>query len=254
MTTRHDGSNGAALAARECLPRTLRALSTPRRRAVVAEVLGWDAPLSVDRLASRLADRLDASERDLAVSLRHVTVPELRSAALVTVDDGARTVALGSNPDVRDGSLTRSLLASVDGAAWTGLDALHRDPVRPATLAWLEAAGPALGTDELAARLAARPSAPASRSSPAPADELALRHRHLPRLDDVGLLAHDADERRVSDDTAPWVGLAALVDAVRGASPGAIHPSLAHDDGRAPDGTGSAAGRTAGPDAEPPDG
>jgi hypothetical protein len=254
MTTRRDGTNGAALEACECSPRTLRALSTPRRRAVVAEVLGRDAPVAVDRLASRLADRLDAPERDLAVSLRHADLPALGSADLVAVDDGRETVGVGvgSSPDVRDGPLTRSLLAAVDGAAWTALDALHRARVRPAALAWLDAAGPTLTTDELVARLDVRPAETASGSGPAPVDELALRHQHLPRLDDVGLLAHDAGEGAVADDTAQWVELSSLVDAVRRASAGPIHPSLATQGDRPPDGVGPTPLRPAGTDADPP--
>jgi hypothetical protein len=237
MPTRRDESNEAALEACDCAPRTLRALSARRSRAVMAALLEGEAPLAVDRLASRLADRLDGDPRELAVSLRHVDLPDLEGADLVTVREaGDLRVALGDNPDVADGPLAAELLAAVDAETWNALDVLHRDPVRPATLAWLDADGPRLSVDELVERLASAPPGPGPAFTPASIDELALRHQHLPRLDDVGLVAYDAASTTVSGEVEPWLPLPSVIEAVRQSTAGRRHRSLATDGGRPRDG------------------
>jgi DNA-binding transcriptional ArsR family regulator len=213
MTTesRSGSRDAATLDACACSPRTIRVLEDPDRRAIVSALVDRDAPAPVDDLSARVAVS-DADEADVAISLRHTHLPKLRNAGLVT-DAHRHAVELSQHPDVRDGPLTADLLASVGQEVWTALDALHRDPVRPAALAQLHPAGSALTVGELARRL----DAPKAAGDGSDGTELALRRVHAPRLDAVGLVRYDAGTDEVAYGADRWFPLSGLVEVLRSA-------------------------------------
>lgn len=206
-----------------CSAATVRVLVAPLRRVVLCALLTSGAS-SVDELTALVATTTMNSVPDgldsVGVALKHVHLPKLASAGLVSVDwtDGSLTV--GSHPDIREGTLTPQLLGTVEQALWTAVAAVNRDPRRPAVLELVARTPSTLTLTDLTERLTGASARTTARAATArltiTRDHLAaaLHHVHLPALDEVGLLAYDPSTHTVSSPTAPVVELPALVDAL----------------------------------------
>lgn len=186
----------------------VESITDVQRRRILDDLLDRSSPLALDDLAERLAaaERADESEsgddaeEDVAahrVVLVHGHLPALEAADLVEWDRDAGTVTATDHPALRDPGLRRILDGAYDGMddvldsltveeRWTALsvlDELDDDPTPRRTLA-REVAGRGFSCDP----------------SPDEVEETlaALHHRHLPKLDDAGLLEYDLDEGTVT--------------------------------------------------------
>lgn len=208
---------------------TFDALSNARRRATLAVLTARDA-CSIETLATHVTAREQAVDvEDVSEDQRHTVettlfhchLPKLEEFGLVESTDDQITLT-DDAPDVEAMGLL-----DVPEEADDLFDALASDQ-RRAMLAVLAAAGE-LTVDDLAATVTdddvAGPDAefPAADSSRM---EILLHHRHLPKLDAVGLVDYDHDSGVVEFDGHPllrdvWVD----PDAVPHSKPGPM-PSL----------------------------
>jgi len=187
----------------------LAALADERRRTTLSELLDARGRTSIDVLATRVAAAeadvpvLDTERhRDVAVNLRHRHLPKLDDAGLIDLGDG------GVVATDRAERIDRVLAAVEDVASPdAALEALA-DSRRRSVVASLDGADGTIPLDVLTARVAA--------GSDDDRDGIAidLHHRHLPKLDDAGLVAYDAEERRVEGTVRVPVGVGAFVAAL----------------------------------------
>jgi hypothetical protein len=194
----------------------------PLRRVVLCALL-TRGESSVGELTTLVATTtMNAVPDDLdsvGVALKHVHLPKLASAGLVSIDWNDGRLTVGSHPDVREGTLTPQLLATATQALWTAVDAVNRDSRRPAVLELVARAPSPLSLADLTERLTGTPARTAARAAVARLTETrdhlatALHHVHLPALDEAGLVAYDPSTHTVSPAATPVVELSALVAA-----------------------------------------
>ncbi len=173
----------------------LSALADGRRQIALAQLLTARGRTPVDVLAVRVAaveagvspvDVHDDRHGDVAVDLRHRHLPTLDEAGLIDLADG------GAVATDRADQFQQILEAVEDAdAPDAALDALA-DRRRRSALEYAARVEEPIGLDTLADCIAQSDDDP---------DDVAidLHHRHLPKLDDAGFLAYDADDRRVDD-------------------------------------------------------
>ncbi|MFC6728338.1 hypothetical protein ACFQDG_06755, partial [Natronoarchaeum mannanilyticum] len=143
----------------------------------VAAVEAGVSPIDVD------ADR----HGDVAIDLHHRHLPKLDDVGLIDLTDGG---AAATDRAAR----FELVLEAVEGAADpdAALSALA-DRRRRSVLEHVARVDEPIGLDALAERIVAQ--------SDDARDDVALdlHHHHLPKLDDAGFLAYDAEDRRVDD-------------------------------------------------------
>ena len=170
----------------------LQSLADHRRRAALTQLLAARGSTPVDILATRVAAAEtggkpvdDEHRRDVALDLRHVHLPHLDAVGLIDLsDDGAIATE-------RAARFERAL-GLADGVADpdAAIDALA-DHRRRAVLRHAAGNDGAIDLDTLATRIAAESGVDRDAAA------LELHHCHLPKLDDAGFLAYDADDHRV---------------------------------------------------------
>lgn len=142
----------------------------------------------------------DASEevRRIRVRLRHVDLPKLEAAGLVSWDRTDGVVTRNDHPFYESAQYHRI----VDGDDDTQEPTVP-DPVserRRVVLSVLECRAEPVARDELAREVAAR-EADGEPSTEAVADlRVALHHLHLPKLEAAGLIEYDADDGTATAD------------------------------------------------------
>lgn len=173
----------------------LHAFATHRRRLVLATLLDADGPLSLPTLARRVAAREETDPADVTLSLPHVELPVLEGAGLV-VD---REVGIEATDRLRSSERCRALRWVLDRA---GRDAAHSPAAVDATLALLAdpisrtvleqlATHEQLTVDELARAVVVERPLTLVTPPRIQVAALELRHNHLPKLLDVGVVERD---------------------------------------------------------------
>lgn len=158
------------------------------------------------------------TRRDARTALSHVHLPKLEDAGLVSGDWSDDPVSLGHHPDIRDGSLTTSLLETVEQEVWGAIAAAHSTRRRHEVFAQLARSGPTLTLDQLAEALTASSTQSADQPSTDGdrREQVAVRLHHLtlPKLDDAGLVSYDPSRHEVEYVGGRWFDLAELADAL----------------------------------------
>ena len=200
-------------------------LASSQRRALLASLLAR-APASATRreLATHLAARSqdkprervsDAEREQAATRLHHVHLPKLEAAELIERDADRDETALGDHPAFEDDGVT-DVLAGRTEANSESLDALFEalaDARRRTVLDVLSHQYQQIQVETLAREVAA---AEADTTEREVSDEvvekaiISLRHVHLPRLSEAGLVRYDVEERVVEyrghpDLRVPWM-------------------------------------------------
>lgn len=198
---------------------TLAALANARRRTVLSVLYDRGEPLSNPALATRVAARelgkpaanvTDDERESVEITLHHRHLPKLTDLGLVerTIDEktavtaDALDVASMSLLDVPDESRIPGI-ADTD----TLFDALADDQ-RRALLAVLAEVAEPLDVETLAEIVGDHDTTGPDAEFPA-ADstrmEIALHHRHLPKLEDAGLVTYDTDAGTVTYEGHPFL-------------------------------------------------
>jgi len=188
----------------------LSALADGRRRTALAQLLTARGRTPVDALAIRVAAveagvspiDVDADRHgDVAIDLRHVHLPKLDDVGLIDLADGG---AAATDRAARFERVLEAVESVSDPDA--ALDALA-DRRRRYVLEHVARVDELIDLADLADRIA---------QSDDDRDDVAidLHHRHLPKLDDAGFLAYDAEGRRVGDTSESPVdgGLDDVID------------------------------------------
>jgi len=187
----------------------LSALADGRRRTALTQLLTARGRTPVDVLATRVAaveDGVSPVDVDadrhgaVAVDLHHRHLPKLDDVGLIDLADGGAVATDRADQ-------FQQVLETVETAADPGaaIDALA-DRRRRSALEDVARVEESIELDALAERVG---------ESDDDRDDVAidLHHRHLPKLDEAGFLAYDADERR-ADDTGEFPFDDGLDDAV----------------------------------------
>lgn len=191
------------------------ALSVGWRRRVLAVLAEAGGPVRAAELVRRTAASASGAtpvpggryQRRRRRTLRHVHLPALANAELVTWDYSGGTVAPSDHVLYDLPDLDRVL--SPDDR-WNEVYRCLAAARRRWVLAILDDADDPLARSTLAAELFATDPA-GGRSSESVDDVLAaLHHVHLPRLDAAGLVTYDRDRRTVALIDDPW--LAAVLE------------------------------------------
>lgn len=190
----------------------LDALTDARRRRTLAVLLDRSEPLSERDLAAAVvaaerdvpADDVPAdAAADALVALRHAHLPQLADAGLVTRD--GRTVSASDAPVLNDPQFRR--LVDADGENWEELLDCIADERRRTVLDVLEGVDGWLPRTPLANLVATRG------DDAVEAVAVQLHHRHLPKLDQAGLVAYDRDADTVRYRGHPELPSMAALDA-----------------------------------------
>lgn len=207
-------NDSSALDVCACSPATVRALGTPLRRRLVCVLLDR-SPLQWAELVDAVAAPTDDSH-GMSVGLQHSHLPALTAARLATTERSARSVSLGSHPDLHDGPLSVPVLERVDQQVWTAVNVIHQDPWRGEVISFLAESGSTATLAALTRRVAR--SFERSDDDAVTTDTLggpissALHHVHLPKLSAVGLLDYDEDSGEVAYAGEEWFELSSLVE------------------------------------------
>lgn len=181
----------------------IRAFSVHRRRLVLAVLSESSTPMPEADLAHRVADREERSAGHpvdptrVAVSLVHVHLPVLAAAELVTRSPEGLTVTDRFRSVVDERPLG-TLLDAADATPSPAVDrllALVASPSRRVALEHLTVHG-RTSVRDLAAAIVC--SWPLTLVTPDRIEqvELELRHGHIPKLVDVGVVERDGDDLR----------------------------------------------------------
>lgn len=177
----------------------LRSLADARRRRLLGILLDRGTTVPECILARELAageqeesvtTATQEAVRSVRIDLHHVQLPVLEEAELVEWDRDAETVSATAHPAFRDPHLQRILETEAPGldAVLTAL----AHPQRRTILSVLAEQDGLVAHAELARAVIARTS-----GDDFPGDEaevrIQLRHDHLPKLADAGLVEYDAE-------------------------------------------------------------
>lgn len=177
-------------------------LSHGRRRHTMAVLLARSTPVTERELASELAESTPAgsgravSRGEARINLRHVDLPKLADAGLLSWNEADGTVTSCDHLALDDTTLERVIeteAGRVDGPATNVLNQRRRT-----VLAVLESRNGSRDRAELAGEVAAREAE--GEPSTEAVEEVAVRLHHvdLPKLDEAGLVEYDADDGTVS--------------------------------------------------------
>lgn len=182
---------------------TERPEPTSRRRRLLDHLRGRSDPVSEGELAARIAagDREPSEEvpddevRAVHVALRHVDLPRVSDAGLVSWDESTGTLEPVEDPDLSETEV-RQLFA--DG--WDDAAAVSRYERRRAAIAVLRETSGDVQVNDVAAEVAAHETEDEVAPSASDVDEVgvALHHRHLPKLQEANLVEYDPVEGTVA--------------------------------------------------------
>ena len=175
------------------------ALTDGTRRQIVRFLRERSGSVSEATLAEGLAGESDdqhadddsaSTVRQLRVELRHVHLPKLAESGLVIWDDQSDSVTLSQHPAYDTTGLPDLLTAGEHDSLPSAL----ADEQRRAVLAIVESeSGPAHRAD-LARELAAREAGTTPTQTAVDDAAVSLHHRHLPKLEEAGLIEYDAND------------------------------------------------------------
>lgn len=183
--------------------RVLESVADSTRRDALAVLLEEPEPVSVRELATAVAaletgrpyaEVTHADRKPVAVALVHVHLPKLAASTLLEWAPGEDVVATLDRPSL-DGRPIREIL-SVDADDWDAVLGALADRRRRLALSILEGADGAVDRSVLARRVVARElDVPAVGVPDAALREARaeLRHTHLPRLREAGLVTDDGE-------------------------------------------------------------
>lgn len=195
------------------LTATLDSLTNQRRRILLVELIDGAPPIDERTLAARVAAaerRVSPSEvsteetERVLVDLHHTQLPKLDDADLIDRTDGG--VVLTGERELREFDLVERLRSWTDDdqedvdAALAVLTDRRRRIVRSA----LARFGP-MTPAELADHVVAVERAAVDRESVS----ISLRHVHLPKLTEAGLIERDGDDLTATDHSvlgSDWIG------------------------------------------------
>lgn len=184
-------------------------LTTVRRRRAVRLLADRSSPLTEQQLAARLAARargVDADDvddevvRETRLGLRHVDLPKLAEAGLVSWDEEAATVRPADHPVLADDDF-EALLQTADDDL---VEAVASEPCREALVALSEGTND-VSVEELARQLAAQQRDGTLAPDAVDRTRIQLHHAVLPRLEAAGLIERDEEA-----DTVSYAGPATL--------------------------------------------
>ena len=209
----------------ESLDSLFDCLASSERRRILG-ILDERAPNSVPRrdLAKHLVQskHSDAAAQDpdeavkrASLELHHTHLPKLDAAGLIDQDTGRETVTISDHPAYEDDGIDAVIDPSSTGDP-SSLDGLFRslaDDRRRTILDVLTHQVGPIHVETLARELCAKEQSIAE--SEVPADEVeeihgSLRHRHLPRLADAGLVDYDPEGETVGYEGHPQIRISWL--------------------------------------------
>lgn len=135
------------------------------------------------------------SREETHVELRHVHLPKLADADLVTWDVDEATVVETATPATDERTFDRGVS---EGDEWDDVLAHDPDGRRRSVLTILESRGGSLGRADLAHEVAAREADGEPSTETVEEVLVTLHHVHLPKLEAAGLVEYDAAEGTAS--------------------------------------------------------
>lgn len=191
----------------------LETVADDRRRRILDILLDRTSPLALDDLAVRIAsaksrdasggrdasgsgDGAGADVPAIKTSLVHHHLPALEAVDLVEWDRAAGTVAATDHPALADPAVRRIL--DGDGDELDAVVESLANERRGTVLSVLEERDGPTSRWSLAREIAGREASGEPSHAEIEETLLALHHRHLPKLDDAGLVEYDRDEETVT--------------------------------------------------------
>lgn len=182
------------------LTRAVECLSDPRRRRLLATLRDEGASVTERELAETHAAAdwttsagMDVSDdrREIRTRLRHVHLPQLAAADLVTWNEVADRVSLTDHP-FNENERFRGLL-DADEQRWEATSTVYGDERRRIAFGAVASSDGPVARTEIA-RVVADRVADAGASGTTEEIAVQLHHSHLPQLDQAGLIDYDAAE------------------------------------------------------------
>lgn len=183
----------------ETITQSIAALSDGARRRIVRILHGSSGAVSVQNLADQLADATSANPSDaesIRIRLHHVHLPKLADHGLVSWDERERTVSATDHPVYGSGRIEG--LPTDDGE--DAITEALTDDRRREILAIVTSRNGAITREALARTLARRETDRRPAKSLIENIELQLHHRHLPKLDEAGLVEYDLGDATVEHE------------------------------------------------------
>lgn len=200
------------------LSRLFQSLADPDRRRLLGHLHDRaPSPTTRDELASQLAtwnlegeteEPTTEEQQRALVDLHHVHLPKLEDVGLIDRDTDRNTVAIADHPAFDDSGVVEVVTES-DGTDSRSLDALFSalsKARRRTVLDVLSHQYQEIKTETLAREVAADERKTIERNLPVEdVDQVldTLRHVHLPKLAEAGLIDYDADEQLVAYEGHP---------------------------------------------------
>ncbi|WP_123535363.1 DUF7344 domain-containing protein [Halosimplex salinum] len=193
-------------------PSVLDALSVATRRVALAVLVDRGETVTVDVLASAIADRRatpspdgDSDPDPVQSTLYHVHLPVLAETGAVRFDPETGLVGHATD-SAFDGEWVHRLITEHPDPTYDPVLAALASERRQVVLHELLTGGPT-SESELAVAVAAHERGSGREDVPEAVSEvvsLSLDHTHLPLLADVGLVTREAATRTVRPEPMPW--------------------------------------------------
>lgn len=186
-------------------------LTNRRRRYLLQVLVGSPTSMTERELAEEVVSAtqgtpvdgvVDEEIRSAHINLRHIDLPKLSEAGLLTWNEGDGTVTPADHPILDDPRFEVLLLADDDQWVHAIADERGRD-----ILSALESQDEPFTRAELAREIVPRDADGERQDEMVDSMEIQLHHVHLPRLEEAGLIEYDA-----AGDTVAYRGPADILD------------------------------------------
>jgi hypothetical protein len=193
-------------------------LADPRKRRIIAFLLGLSRPITVRDLAVELAgqeaeseppDLSDAAIRSVQIDLIHRCVPKLDATGWVSLTPAG--IVAADPPPLCDAESLRTELRNRDQTFWEAVGTVVAVPRRSRLAALIARQSDTTTIGDLEAKLQSDPDFwdPSDASTSL---RQTLHHVDLPQLAEAGLVAYDSDghtvaKRRSLSSVVDWLGL-----------------------------------------------